>query len=190
MVWIFVDLISFFESESGLSLWVIFLFSCSPNPFKSPKLSVAKGLNLKNATNLPNHAKNHATKKTLKRSHIFGQRRHNFDQLKIFSIAFFSQKIRNCHDLGKRRHNLSWRRHKSDILNQIIKRRHIFELWRVHATSNFMAPQGGPKTPLWRDHATFGNTAGWLKILNSKAHILDFFLKKCLFLSKMCAFMY
>ena len=121
--------------------------------------SVAKGLNLKNATNLPNHAKNHATKKTLKRSHIFGQRRHNFDQLKIFSIAFFSQKIRNCHDLGKRRHNLSWRRHKSDILNQIIKRRHIFELWRVHATSNFMAPQGGPKTPLWRDHATFGNTA-------------------------------
>ena len=122
------------------------------------KFSVAKGLNLKNATNLPNHAKNHATKKTLKRSHIFGQRRHNFDQLKIFSIAFFSQKIRNCHDLGKRRHNLSWRRHKSDILNQIIKRRHIFELWRVHATSNFMAPQGGPKTPLWRDHATFGNT--------------------------------
>ena len=71
------------------------------------KTSVAKGLNLKNATNLPNHAKNHATKKTLKRSHIFGQRRHNFDQLKIFSIAFFSQKIRNCHDLGKRRHNLS-----------------------------------------------------------------------------------
>ena len=69
--------------------------------------SVAKGLNLKNATNLPNHAKNHATKKTLKRSHIFGQRRHNFDQLKIFSIAFFSQKIRNCHDLGKRRHNFS-----------------------------------------------------------------------------------
>ena len=121
-------------------------------------ISVAKGLNLKNATNLPNHAKNHATKKTLKRSHIFGQRRHNFGQLKIFSIAFFSQKIRNCHDLGKRRHNLSWRRHKSDILNQIIKRRHIFQLWRVHATSNFMAPQGGPKTPLWRDHATFGNT--------------------------------
>ena len=30
---------------------------------------------------------------------------------------------------------------------------------------------------------------GWSKILNSKAHILDFFLKKCLFLSKMCAFM-
>ena len=121
-------------------------------------ISVAKGLFLKNATNLPNHAKNHATKKTLKRSHIFGQRRHNFDQLKIFSIAFFSQKIRNCHDLGKRRHNLSWRRHKSDIFNQIIKRRHIFELWRVHATSNFMVPQGGPKMPLWRDHATFGNT--------------------------------
>ena len=127
--------------------------------------SVAKGLNLKNATNLPNHAKNHATKKTLKRSHIFGQRRHNFDQLKIFSIAFFSQKIRNCHDLGKRRHNLSWRRHKSDILNQIIKRRHIFELWRVHATSNFMAPQGGPKTPLWRDHATFGNTGTFTKFV-------------------------
>ena len=121
-------------------------------------ISVAKGLFLKNATNLPNHAKNHATKKTLKRSHIFGQRRHNFDQLKIFSIAFFSPKIRNCRDLGKRRHNLSWRRHKSDIFNQIIKRRHIFELWRVHATSNFMAPQGGPKTPLWRDHATFGDT--------------------------------
>ena len=56
-------------------------------------ISVAKGLFLKNATNLPNHAKNHATKKTLKRSHIFGQRRHNFDQLKIFSIAFFSQKL-------------------------------------------------------------------------------------------------
>ena len=46
--------------------------------------SVAKGLNLKNATNLPNHAKNHATKKTLKRSHIFGQRRHNFDHTQNF----------------------------------------------------------------------------------------------------------
>ena len=34
--------------------------------------SVAKGLNLKNATILPNHAKNHATTKILKSRHIFG----------------------------------------------------------------------------------------------------------------------
>ena len=100
---------------------------------------------------------------------FFGQKYPLFEQ-KLRDFPIFLEFLQNNGDLG-----LS-----------------LLVLWFLkNPTHENLVPRSVWKSLLVGFIPPFGSTASvpeWLIILNSKAHILGFFLKKCLFLSKMCAF--